>query len=95
MFTLLTMLPIYLYKDIENIRSHHSFIRKKILKFVIWSIDCEQSLFFFRFIDGSASPVSRHQSREWSIASLARFARRADARSLFAVKDQNLCGKIR
>ena len=49
------------------------------------STDREQSLFFFKFIEGSASPVSRFQSRAWTFASLARFARRADARSLWAV----------
>ena len=54
----------------------HHIIRKKILKFVICSIDCEQSLFFFRFIEGSASPDSRLRSRAWSFASLARFVPR-------------------
>ena len=50
-------------------------------------VDCEQSLFFFRFSEGSAcavrrwdartraSPVSRRQSRAWSFACLALFAR--------------------
>ena len=75
-----------LYKDIENKKSPcAASSEKKILKFVMCSIDCEQSLFFFRFIDGSASSVSRLQSREGSFTSLARFARRADARSLWAV----------
>lgn len=49
------------------------------------SIDWEQSLYFFTFIEGSASLVSRRQSRAWTFASLARFARRTDARSLWAV----------
>ena len=55
-------------------------------------IDCEQSLFFFRFSKGSArarasvkrrrreneggSPSSRLRSRAWSFACLGRFARR-------------------
>ena len=52
-------------------------------------LDCEQSLFYFRFGESSArarerhvrneggtSPVSRLQSRAWSFACLARFARR-------------------
>ena len=58
---------------------------KKILKFVMCSTDCEQSLYFFTFIEGSASLVSRLQSRAWTFASLARFSRRADARILRAV----------
>ena len=53
------------------------------------AMDCEQSLFFFRFSQGSARarklrdersegayPVSRLQSRAWLLACLARFARR-------------------
>ena len=56
------------------------------------SIDCEQSVFFFRFSKGSArarelrretretmaraSPISSLQSRAWSFACLGRFARR-------------------
>ena len=46
------------------------------------SLDCEQSLFFFRFSEGSArareraSPISRLQSRAWSFSCLVRFSRR-------------------
>ena len=56
MFSLITTLPIPLYKDIENIRSHHSFIRKKMLNFVICSIDCEQSLFSLDLLTGVPLP---------------------------------------
>ena len=53
---------------------------------IIWinilTVDCEQTLFFFRFskrlahAHQRASPVSRLQSRAWSFACLGRFARR-------------------
>jgi len=70
--------------------------KSKIVNFSwLLFVDCEQSLFFFRFSkgsarererwaakprdardeSGSASPVSRLQSRAWSFAGLRRFAR--------------------
>ena len=58
--------------------SHHNKRFVSIVQyFVIFSLDCKQSLFFFRCSEGSArkmretravaSPVSRLQSLAWSI----------------------------
>ena len=65
-----------------------SFQKPISIRFIFF-IDCEQSLFFFRFSMGSvrarerraakprdASPILRLQSRAWSFACLGRFARR-------------------
>ena len=40
-----------------------SFIREKILKFVMCSIDCEQSPYFFTFIEGSGFSHARGHLR--------------------------------
>ena len=72
---------------IKNFKWHRGEIFNSVLECEVTSasplLDCEQSLFFFRFSKGSARarekrglPVSRLQSRAWSFACLGRFARR-------------------
>ena len=88
LFFALTTLPIQRYRKYKKSPQLHPKKYTKIcyLQYRLRAVINSSNLL-------TASPVSRRQSRAWSFASLALFTLRADARSLCAVKDQNLCGK--